>query len=72
MMELRQRLVPQATGVVLEVGMGSGLNLRYYQADKVELVYGLEPSNGMRHGLWGMFILGLLGRGEFTAGFKMD
>ena len=28
--------------------MGSGLNLRYYNPDKVDFVWGLEPSDGMR------------------------
>ncbi|MBC7190897.1 class I SAM-dependent methyltransferase [Marinobacter sp.] len=47
-MNLRSQVVPQARGTVLEVGMGSGLNLEFYDADKVDLVYGLEPSRGMR------------------------
>ncbi|WP_148862741.1 class I SAM-dependent methyltransferase [Marinobacter fonticola] len=47
-MKLRQKLVPMATGEVLEVGMGSGVNLQYYNPDKVSLVWGLEPSEGMR------------------------
>jgi ubiquinone/menaquinone biosynthesis C-methylase UbiE len=47
-MKLRSQVVPQARGTVLEVGMGSGLNLEFYDADKVDLVYGLEPSTGMR------------------------
>jgi ubiquinone/menaquinone biosynthesis C-methylase UbiE len=44
----RQRVVPQASGRVLEVGIGSGLNLPFYDTDKVEIVWGLEPSEGMR------------------------
>ncbi|MCY3820284.1 MAG: class I SAM-dependent methyltransferase [Gammaproteobacteria bacterium] len=44
----REKVVPQAQGRVLEVGMGSGLNLPFYDADRVELVWGLEPSDGMR------------------------
>lgn len=44
----RQKIVPHAEGRVLEVGMGSGLNLRHYDPDRVELVWGLEPSAGMR------------------------
>ncbi len=48
-MKLRSQVVPEATGIVLEVGMGSGINLQFYDRDKVELVYGLEPSTGMRH-----------------------
>ena len=44
----RQKVVPLAQGRVLEVGMGSGLNIPFYDADKVEFVWGLEPSEGMR------------------------
>lgn len=47
-MKLRKQVVPRAKGTVLEVGMGSGINLEFYQPDQVELVYGLEPSAGMR------------------------
>lgn len=47
-MKLRQQVVPQCRGTVLEVGMGSAINLAFYQPDQVELVYGLEPSQGMR------------------------
>jgi ubiquinone/menaquinone biosynthesis C-methylase UbiE len=46
--ERRRQLVPLAEGRVLEVGMGSGLNLPFYDRDRVELVWGLEPSAGMR------------------------
>ncbi|MDP6977760.1 MAG: methyltransferase domain-containing protein [Myxococcota bacterium] len=45
----RQKIVPNATGRVLEVGMGSGINLQYYDKDNVEFVFGLEPSEGMRN-----------------------
>jgi ubiquinone/menaquinone biosynthesis C-methylase UbiE len=45
--EQRRALVPQAEGVVLELGMGSGLNLRFYDPTKVAKVYGLEPDCGM-------------------------
>ena len=43
----RRRLVPRAEGVVLELGMGSGLNLPFYDPAKVAKVYGLEPDCGM-------------------------
>ena len=46
-MKLRSQIIPNAYGTVLEVGMGSGLNLSMYDANKVNLVYGLEPSKGM-------------------------
>ena len=44
----REKVVPRAEGRVLEIGMGSGLNLSFYDPNKVELVFGLEPSEGMR------------------------
>jgi ubiquinone/menaquinone biosynthesis C-methylase UbiE len=33
---------------VLEVGMGPGLNLPFYDPSRVEFVWGLEPNDGMR------------------------
>jgi ubiquinone/menaquinone biosynthesis C-methylase UbiE len=44
----RAKVVPHAKGRVLEVGMGSAINLPFYNADQVEMVWGLEPSEGMR------------------------
>ena len=43
----RDKIVPQAEGVVLELGFGSGLNLSHYDARKITKLYGLEPSEGM-------------------------
>lgn len=43
----RRRVVPQAEGVVLELGFGTGLNLPYYDPAKVKRLYALEPSEGM-------------------------
>ena len=40
----RGRIVPQAEGVVLEIGMGSGLNLPHYDRTRVRKVVGVEPS----------------------------
>lgn len=43
----RQKIVPAAEGVVLELGFGAGLNLPHYDAAKVRKLYALEPSHGM-------------------------
>ena len=40
----RQKVVPQAEGLVLEVGIGSGLNLPFYDQHKVTSIIGLDPS----------------------------
>lgn len=47
-MRQRSKVVPKARGRVLEIGIGSGLNIPLYDAAKVEMVYGLEPSAEMR------------------------
>ena len=44
----REKVVPHAEGRILEVGIGSGLNIEFYDPDKVDMVWGLEPSHGMR------------------------
>ncbi len=40
---LRAECLPQARGEVLEIGIGSGLNLRFYSPE-VRHVYGVDPS----------------------------
>lgn len=40
----RKKVVPMAEGTVLEIGIGTGLNLPYYDASKVTRVIGLDPS----------------------------
>ena len=46
-MKQRQKIVPQAYGNVLEVGVGSGLNFEYYDAAKVDRLFALDPSEEM-------------------------
>ena len=43
MMALRKRYVPLAKGRVLEIGIGSGLNLEFY-SDATDSVTGLDPA----------------------------
>ncbi len=44
----RRRVVPLAAGRVLELGVGTGLNLGYYEPGKVDRLWGVEPSRAMR------------------------
>lgn len=43
----RAKLIPLARGIVLEIGIGSGLNLPFYNP-KVEKLYGVDPSLELR------------------------
>jgi ubiquinone/menaquinone biosynthesis C-methylase UbiE len=47
-MKQREKVVPLAEGRVLEIGIGSGLNLRYYDGARLEKLWGLEPSVELR------------------------
>lgn len=47
-MKQREKIVPLASGDVLEIGFGSGLNLPFYRADRIGQFFALEPSDGMR------------------------
>ena len=40
----REKVVPLAEGRVLEIGIGSGLNLPFYDKSKVDEIWGLDPS----------------------------
>lgn len=40
---MRQQVVPLAQGRVLEVGIGTGLNMRYYDTTRVTHITGLDP-----------------------------
>jgi len=44
-MDQRKLIVPQASGTVLEIGIGTGLNLPFYDPIRVERVIGLDPSH---------------------------
>ena len=40
----RDKIVPLAEGVVLDIGIGSGLNIPFYNKTKIKQLYGLDPS----------------------------
>lgn len=46
-LKYRPRVPPLATGAVLEVGMGAGMNLPYYTR-QVTRLFGLEPAESLR------------------------
>jgi SAM-dependent methyltransferase len=47
-MKQRAKVVPLATGRVLELGIGGGLNLGFYDAANVTSVVGVDPSAELR------------------------
>lgn len=47
-MKARSQIVPLARGRVLEIGIGSGLNLAFYDPQRVEVVVGVDPSADMQ------------------------
>jgi SAM-dependent methyltransferase len=48
MMRQRAKVVPRAVGKVLELGIGLGLNLAFYDPDKVTGVIGVDPAAELR------------------------
>ena len=44
----RSKIIPKARGIVLEIGFGSGLNLPFYNKDKIKKIFALEPSTEMQ------------------------
>jgi ubiquinone/menaquinone biosynthesis C-methylase UbiE len=44
--ELRRSIIPRASGVVLEIGIGPGFNLAHYDPQKVVKVIGIDPEQG--------------------------
>lgn len=43
----RNRVVPLACGEVLEVGIGTGLNLPHYRAEQIKRIWALDPATQM-------------------------
>ena len=46
-MKQRRKVVPLASGNVLEIGIGSGLNIPLYDQSRVQRLWGLDPSPEM-------------------------
>ena len=44
----RTKIVPLAKGNVLEIGIGSGLNIPLYNKDRVKNIIGVDPSTEMQ------------------------
>ena len=49
-MKQRAKVVPLAEGKVLEIGIGSGLNIPFYDLERVSHLWGIDPSRDM----WGL------------------
>ena len=47
-MKTRAQVVPKASGRVLEIGIGTGLNLGFYDAEKVSTIVGVDPAAQMQ------------------------
>lgn len=47
-MKTRAQVVPLAEGEVLEIGIGSGLNLSFYDPARVQRIVGVDPSADMQ------------------------
>ncbi|HEX5358199.1 MAG TPA: class I SAM-dependent methyltransferase [Aquabacterium sp.] len=45
----REKIIPQAHGQVLEVGMGTGLNIPFYDRTRVTRIVGVDPALRMHH-----------------------
>lgn len=43
----RRQVIPRAAGRVLEVGIGTGLNLRFYDRARVQALVGIDPAPQM-------------------------
>jgi ubiquinone/menaquinone biosynthesis C-methylase UbiE len=43
----REKVIPQAQGDVVEIGIGSGLNLPFYDARSVNKVTGIDPDDAL-------------------------
>ena len=40
----RRKVVPHAKGNILEIGIGSGLNIPFYEAEGIDKIWGIDPT----------------------------
>ena len=45
----RNKVDPYAKGKILEIGIGSGINIPFYKKSQIEKLYGLDPSEELNH-----------------------
>jgi ubiquinone/menaquinone biosynthesis C-methylase UbiE len=45
--QYRNKVVPQAQGRVLEIGLGTGLNFPFYEPSRIKSIVGIEPGKSM-------------------------
>ena len=45
----RNKVVPYAKGKILEIGIGSGINIPFYKKSQIEKLYGLDPSEELNY-----------------------
>ena len=43
----RKKIIPEANGDILEIGVGSGLNIPFYDKNKVSKIIALDPSEDL-------------------------
>jgi len=43
----RKKIIPEAKGVILEIGIGSGLNIPFYDKNKVSSIIAIDPSEDL-------------------------
>lgn len=46
--QIRQELMPKAYGKVLEIGFGGGVNMKYYDFEKIESLHALDIKENMK------------------------
>ncbi len=47
-MRQREKIIPEASGIVLELGIGSGLNTSFYDSKRVTHLIGIDPNPYMK------------------------